>query len=192
MVTQFQLDLYHPMCFLVSALPAEYTEPICVFKYHFPTRSAPWAFMLLVVVFFHQQNHHHHSEKAFSVITETYGLKGPQNSSSLAPAESLLLLVFRSGGGNWSTWIYFSISHTICLPHLLLIPWQFILPMVSLPSAKSSPRKFTTWCIKSVQHPNQSNRHKFPTLIRLDTSWSAFRPSASMILLKVFSKRTGC
>lgn len=42
--------------------------------------------------FFHQ--HHHHSEKAFCIITEVHGLKGPQISSSLAPLKYLFLLVF--------------------------------------------------------------------------------------------------
>lgn len=156
----------NPTGYKSTALPAEYTPSMWVFKCNFPY---PLSFMRFYVVCFSSTAHHQHSEKAFSINTVVHGPKGPQISFSTASPVYLLLLVFRSGDGNWSTQIYFSISHSICLPFLPLIPWQLTLPTVSLSSAKRNPREFTTWCVKSVQHPNQRNGHKSPTMIRPDT-----------------------
>lgn len=86
------------------------------------------SFMEFYVGFSHQQHHYHHSEKPFGLITELRGLKGPQISPSQAPVEYLFLLFFRPEDRHWSPWIYFSVSHSICLPYLPLIPWQLTLP----------------------------------------------------------------
>ena len=111
--------------FQITALSAEYTQPMwniwtslplpsqlnthnqCeTSEHHFPY---PLSFMRVYVGFYYPQHHHHyHSEKAFRIITELHGLKGPQISSSPAPIEYLFLLIFRPGDGKWSTWIYFS------------------------------------------------------------------------------------
>ena len=124
-----------------------------------PTLSASWGFMLSV---FHQQ-----------IITNV--LKKPSVSAQkfMAQRDLKFHLV------QYHLYIYYywssdletetEVLKFICLPSLPLIPWQLTLPMVSLSSAKRNPREFMTWCVKSVQHPNQRNGHKSPTMIRPDT-----------------------
>lgn len=136
--------------------------------------------MEFYVGFSHQQHHYHHSKKAFGLIKELYGLKGPQISSK-APVEYLFLLVFGPGDRHWSPWIYFSVSHSIRLPYFPLIPWQLTLPWV-LFLQESLPQEFPVWYI---QDPNQRKRYKVPGMIRLNKIWSPFWSLVARILLKI-------
>ena len=115
----------NPTGYKSTALPAKYTPSMWVFKCNFPYSLS---FMRFYVVCFSSTDHHQCSEKAFSISTEVHGPKGPQVSFSAVSPVYLLLLVFRSGDGNWSTQIYFSISHSICLPSLPLIPGNLLYP----------------------------------------------------------------
>lgn len=96
-----------------------------VFKHPF---FHPLNFIGFYVGFSHQKHYYHHSEKGFGTITELHGLKGPHISSSQASVEYLLLLVFRPGDGKWSAWLYFSVSHSICLPYCHWFPGNSLRP----------------------------------------------------------------
>lgn len=130
-----------------------------------PTLSASWGFMLSV---FHQQ-----------IITNV--LKKPSVSAQKFMAQRDLkfhlvqyhCIFITTGLQIWRRKLKYSnllLHFSLNLSSFLATDsWQLTLPMVSLSSAKRNPREFMTWCVKSVQHPNQRNGHKSPTMIRPDT-----------------------
>lgn len=131
----------------------------------------------------------HHNDiiilQRFSIITELPALNGPLISSSLAPFEYLFLLAFKSRWSGEVKYLNLLLNFSLNLFSSLAIDFLathstsgflFLQQGVCLENFQLD--------VLSVQHLNQSNRHKFPTTIRLDKIWSPFRSSGSMILLR--------